>query len=71
MINVWENPGDLLHIMGTQQMMSALQCHSLDEELLMAHIKDIILASGTVAALLAPFTDHPVYPIHGALDALA
>lgn len=56
--------------MGMLRMMFALQYHSPDEQ----GMKDIRLTNGlagtfgSVAALLAPFTDHL---IHSAIDALA
>lgn len=41
--------------------------HIPNEELLTSHMKDLVLANvpagtfGTVAALLVPYTDHPIY----------
>lgn len=60
--------------MGVWQIMFALQYHSPDEELLRAHMEDVILVnrqagtSRSVAALQVPFTDHL---IHNVVDALA
>lgn len=59
--------------MSMWQMMFTQQCHSPIEELLTAHVEDMVLVngltgmSGSVAALLALFTDGLT---HDAVDAL-
>lgn len=58
----------VLHELDVQQIRFALQSHSPDEKLLIAHKNTIPVITASVSALLAPFAD---CVIHDALDILA